>query len=211
MGAKKNYSTDVFINCPFDETYSPIFHAICFAVHDAGFRARCALEKSDTSSPRIEKIQNLISECKYSIHDLSRVESGSENDPLPRFNMPFECGLFFGAQLFGNKTNQQKQFLVLDSKPHRYQVTMSDIAGQDIGCHSNSPLSAIAKVRQFLNGKEQIGKLPGEALLQSRFKAFMVDLPKIAKELKVSVEELKSLAYWTDMTSAMVAWQRGFH
>jgi hypothetical protein len=76
--------------------------------------------------------------------------------------MPFECGLFFGAKLFGDKTNQQKQLLVLDSQPHRYQATMSDIAGQDIGCHSNSPFSAIAKIRRVLNGKEQIGMLPDE-------------------------------------------------
>lgn len=210
MGAKKNYSMDVFINCPFDDAYLPIFHAICFAVHDAGFRARCALEDNDTSTPRIKKIQRIISECKYSVHDLSRVESGFEDNPLPRFNMPFECGLFFGAKLFGDKTNQQKQLLVLDSKPYRYQATISDIAGHDIEWHSNLPLSAIAKIRRFLNGKEQIGMLPGEAKLQSRYKAFMDDCPRIANELKLTVIELKSLEYWPDMTRAMVLWQQSF-
>jgi hypothetical protein len=38
----------------------------------------------------------------------------------------------------------------------------------------------------------------------------MDDLPKIAKELKLTVKELKSLEYWPDMTSAMVAWQQSF-
>jgi hypothetical protein len=35
---------DVFINCPFDDTYKPIFEAIVFVVNDLGFVAGCALE-----------------------------------------------------------------------------------------------------------------------------------------------------------------------
>src|ERR1035441_7728852 len=37
-------STHVFINCPFDTGYQPIFSAIVFAVYDLGFVARCSLE-----------------------------------------------------------------------------------------------------------------------------------------------------------------------
>ena len=37
------YDRNVFINCPFDNAYAPIFEAIVFAVHDAGFRLRLAL------------------------------------------------------------------------------------------------------------------------------------------------------------------------
>ena len=33
----------VFVNCPFDDKYIPIFHAIVFAIHDLGFQARHAL------------------------------------------------------------------------------------------------------------------------------------------------------------------------
>jgi len=32
------YEQSVFINCPFDPEYAPLFEAIVFAVHDAGFR-----------------------------------------------------------------------------------------------------------------------------------------------------------------------------
>ena len=32
----------VFINCPFDEQYKPLFHAAVFAVIDCGFIPRCA-------------------------------------------------------------------------------------------------------------------------------------------------------------------------
>jgi hypothetical protein len=37
----------VFINCPFDNTYKPIFDAIVFAIYDLGFVARSSLEIDD--------------------------------------------------------------------------------------------------------------------------------------------------------------------
>ena len=52
------YTDNVFINCPFDSAYKPLFDAIVFAVHDCGFVARCALEEEDTSQVRIDKIYN---------------------------------------------------------------------------------------------------------------------------------------------------------
>ena len=42
----KDYEKNVFINCPFDDSYNPLFEAIVFAVHDIGFRPRCAREAS---------------------------------------------------------------------------------------------------------------------------------------------------------------------
>src|SRR5436190_1630456 len=98
-----NFSRDVFINCPFDDTYTPFFNAIVFTVHDIGFRPRCALEASNAGQFRLEKIMDIISECKYSIHDLSRTSLDRETE-LPRFNMPFELGLDLGCRRFGNST-----------------------------------------------------------------------------------------------------------
>ena len=84
-----NYEDNVFINCPFDEEYRPMFRAMVFVIHDAGFIARCALEAENSAQARLDKILNIIDECKYGIHDLSRTEL-SHNSGLPRFNMPFE-------------------------------------------------------------------------------------------------------------------------
>jgi hypothetical protein len=63
------YADNVFINCPFDQEYKPVFDAIIFAVHDAGFVARSALEISDATQNRFEKIVKIISESKYGIHE----------------------------------------------------------------------------------------------------------------------------------------------
>ena len=42
----KGEKTDrVFINCPFDQNYKPLFEAIIFTIYDCGFRPICALEE----------------------------------------------------------------------------------------------------------------------------------------------------------------------
>ena len=72
-----------------DPTYKPLFDAMVFAVHDCGFIPRCALEEDDTSQVRIDKIYEIIADCRYGIHDISRIEL-DEPSGFPRFNMPLE-------------------------------------------------------------------------------------------------------------------------
>ena len=101
------YTRNVFINCPFDEAYLSIFHAIIFTVFDCGYTPRCSLEIEDSSEVRIEKIAKVISECKYGIHDISRTEFDKDTN-LPRFNMPLELGMFLGAKRFGDDEQRKK-------------------------------------------------------------------------------------------------------
>src|SRR6266550_5360914 len=129
--ARNEYTTDVFLNCPFDAQYKPLFEAIVFAIQACGYRPRCALEIDDASEVRIEKIFKIIAECKYGVHDISRTEVTSASG-LPRFNMPLELGMFLAAKRFGGAKQRRKVCLVLDTMPYRYQQFISDIAGQDI-------------------------------------------------------------------------------
>jgi hypothetical protein len=108
------YDTNVFINCSFDKDYEPVFFAIVFAVIDCGFTARCALEAEDAGATRIEKIFRLIEACRFGVHDISRVERDAAHD-LPRFNMPFELGLFLGARRFGERDQARKSCIVLEA------------------------------------------------------------------------------------------------
>ena len=117
-----SYGRAVFINCPLDETYQPIFQALVFAIHDCGFTARCALEADNRGEVRIEKIARIIRSCQHGIHDVSRTEPDAMNR-LPRFNMPLELGLFLGARLFGGRGQRQKNCLILDrERPARPAV-----------------------------------------------------------------------------------------
>ena len=105
---KSDYNDSVFINCPFDLEYKPLFNAVVFTVFDCGFLARCTLEEEDASQVSIEKIYNIISSCKYSIHDISRTEINPETE-LPRFNMPLELGIFLGTKKFGADKQLKKK------------------------------------------------------------------------------------------------------
>ena len=108
-------SKDVFINCPFDDASKPTFHAILFTVYYLGFAARCALEVDDASELRLNKIERIIEQCTYGIHDISSVALSGAN--LPRLNMPLELGLFLGCKRFGGAAQRKKACLILDSDP----------------------------------------------------------------------------------------------
>src|SRR5258706_13623802 len=113
-------SDDVFVTCPFDDGYKPLFNALVFVVYDLGFVARCAREADDSGEVRLTKIERIIEQCKYGIHDISEVGLDAVNH-LPRFNMPLELGIFFGCKRFGSKTQRGKVSLVLATEPYRYQ------------------------------------------------------------------------------------------
>ena len=70
--ARSGYTSSVFINCPFDDDYVELRNALVFTVYDCGFVPRCALEEDNSGNVRFEKIQRLISESKFGIHDISR-------------------------------------------------------------------------------------------------------------------------------------------
>ena len=80
-------SASVFINCPFDQQYQPLFEAIVFCVVACGFVPRCTLELTDAGEVRIENIYRLIAQCNHGIHDVSRTEAADQPYRLPRFNI----------------------------------------------------------------------------------------------------------------------------
>ena len=198
---KSDYNDSVFINCPFDREYKPLFDAVVFAVFDCGFRARCSLEEEDASQIRIEKIYNIISDCKYSIHDISRTEPDA-NTALPRFNMPLELGIFLGAKKFGIDKQRKKRCLILDREQYRYQQFISDISGQDIKAHNNDPERVIAIVRDWLRNASGRTTIPGGHVIWSRYQAFITVLPEMCNELKLNRHGL----IFNDYTLVVTEW-----
>lgn len=187
MAARK---TPVFINCPFDEDYLPLFNAIVFTVIQCGYHPRCALEAIDGGQTRISKIEKLIEDCPIGIHDISRTELDPVNN-LPRFNMPLELGLFLGAKRYGDTKQRRKRCLVLDHEKYRYQKFMSDIAGQDIEPHSGEVDQAINRVRAFLNSTRRGSPLPSGKAIRKSYDAFTKALPAICAPLGVDHNALE--------------------
>ncbi len=57
----------VFLNCPFDDQYKPIFEALVFTIHACGFTARCALEDGGSEAVRLQRIIKMIQTCQLGI------------------------------------------------------------------------------------------------------------------------------------------------
>ena len=184
-----HYTDNVFINCPFDVVYKPLFDAMVFTVHDCGFIARCALEEEDASQVRIDKIYNIIAGCRYGIHDISRIEL-DETSGFPRFNMPLELGIFLGAKKFGVADQKTKKCLVLDKEPYRYQQFISDIAGQDIHTHNNDVEMVVRGVRNWLRTVSGRQTIPGGNIIWERYQTFLRDLSQTAGEYQLEAEEM---------------------
>ena len=142
------YEKNVFINCPFDNEYLPLLRPLLFTILYHGFEPRIATENSDSGLPRIEKIKNLISESKFSIHDLSRIQA-SKRKEFYRLNMPFELGIDFGCRLYSGIEHSEKRFLILEKESYRYMKAFSDINGLDIKSHKNEPIEVVRAVRNW--------------------------------------------------------------
>lgn len=183
------YDKNVFINCPFDDTYLPLFRAITFTTAFCGFKPRCALETMDAGEVRMVKILRLIRECRLGLHDISRTAL-DETNSLPRFNMPLELGLFLGAFYFGNKAQRRKVTLVLDVDRYRYQKFVSDIAGQDIKAHRNDPFAAVSVTREWLNGIVGRPALPGGKAIATEYRHFMEKMPVMLKTVQLHESEI---------------------
>lgn len=200
----KSYDTSVFINCPFDPAYRPLFEAVVFAVYDCGFYPRSALEVDDSSEVRIGRIIRIIAECRLAIHDISRTQLDRRTG-LPRFNMPLELGIFIGAKAFGSHEQRQKVAIVLDTERYRYQQYISDIAGQDIRAHGRDPAKLIEQVRDFLITHCDEGViLPGSAKIVERYSRFRRGLREACAELDIPPGQLT----FRDLTTLVVAWLR---
>ncbi len=124
---------DVFLNVPFDAEYAPLFLALIAGLTALGRTPHCVLEVPGGSRNRLERIFSLMESCDASIHDLSRITLSSPQD-VPRFNMPFELGMAYALA-----RKSPHDFFVLEEKPFRLQVSLSDLNGHDPHIHDCTP------------------------------------------------------------------------
>lgn len=118
----------VFLNVPFDKSYSRLFVALIAGITALGFKPRCVLEVGSDRN-RLSRIYGLVAGCGASIHEMSRV-SLYGGLRMPRFNMPFELGIAYALWEQGGH-----RFFVFEQKPYRLQASLSDLNGHDPYIH----------------------------------------------------------------------------
>jgi hypothetical protein len=147
--ASSVYDKSVFINCPFDGAFEPLFHAIVLTVAAKGFIPRSARETEGQAEPRISRIARGILEAKYSIHDLSRYQ-GEGTDNRARFNMPLELGIALGIQYLGDveqrASGNKHNWVALVPANSLDRKFISDLGGYDHRTHDEQPMTVIKAV-----------------------------------------------------------------
>jgi hypothetical protein len=147
----KKSRDEVFLNIPYDKEFDKLFLAYIAGISAFGMVPRATLEITD-SSRRLEKILKLERSCKYSVHDLSRVQLDPAKPRVPRFNMPFELGLCVAD---ANRREGQKQnWFVFEAVANRVDKSLSDLKGTDPKIHG-------ATVRGVLSGLCNAFRRPG--------------------------------------------------
>lgn len=173
MNLKKDFSKNVFINCPFDDQFIPLLRSILFVIIYLGFTPRIASERFDSGEARINKIINLIEASKFSIHDLSRIKSSKKSEYF-RLNMPFELGVDIGCKIFKDGKAKDKKCLILEKEKYGYQKALSDLSNSDIKSHNNEPEEAIRQIRDWFVVNELESADSGTIIWDS-FNKFMAD------------------------------------
>jgi hypothetical protein len=121
----------VFLNIPYDDRFRRQYLAYIVGLSQLGLQPRATLGIPG-GERRLDRILALIQSCRYSIHDLSRVELDRNPPPTPRFNMPCELGLTITWQ----KLNPSRHtWFVFESHRRRLQKSLSDLDGTDPNIH----------------------------------------------------------------------------
>jgi hypothetical protein len=119
---------------------------------------------------RLDRIFELIRGCRYSFHDLSRVES-------PRFNMPFELGL---AVAWQRLQDDQHTWFVFEARKGRLSKSLSDLDGSDPYTHEGTPRGVFRELCNCLVRAEHQSNLDEMISMHHRLSKLMHDIQKRA-------------------------------
>ena len=145
----------VFLNVPYDEDFSSLYVAYIVGLCQLGLTPHLASEISG-GKRRLNRIFELIRGCRYSIHDLSRVEVSPGPSAVPRFNMPLELGMTITWEILHP---DQHTWFVWESEPYRLQRSLSDLNGTDANIHKGTPNGILSGLRNAL-GRDHPPSVP---------------------------------------------------
>jgi hypothetical protein len=187
----------VFINCPFDSEYRPVFDALVFATICCGFMPRCAMESGSTAVPRMARITRAVQSSRYSIHDLSRCRGEGELN-MARFNMPLELGMAMGERFRDDNAVDAHDWLVLVPDGHNYHRLVSDLSGYDPIQYDGTRESVISAAMSWLATRPDAIRCPTPA-------AVLRSLPDFENGMARLRTEWAERAPWSDILTQVMA------
>lgn len=147
----------VFLNIPYDEEFQKLYLAYIVGLSQLGFDPYIT-SGIPGGERRLDRVLALIQSCRYSIHDLSRVEMSVASPATPRFNMPLELGLTIA---WAKMHPKRHTWFLWESTPRRLQKSMSDLDGTDPYIHSGTVEGVLSELRNAFvrNGAPSVQKM----------------------------------------------------
>lgn len=163
----------VFLNLPYDPKFQLLFVGYIAGVSAFGMVPHATLEIPG-GERRLERILNWIAQCRYSVHDLSRVQLDRKPPATPRFNMPFELGLAVAHA----KQDSQHTFYVFEEMKRRLSKSLSDLDGTDVYIHG-ATLNGL--FGQMADAFVRADRQPNLSQMWSIYRKLRAWLPKLLK------------------------------
>jgi hypothetical protein len=143
---------EVFLNIPYDEQFADLFLAYIAGLTALGLAPRATLEIAG-GERRLDRTFELIQRCRYSVHDLSRVQVDARPPATPRFNMPFELGFAVAWQRIQPRNHT---WFVFEARSRRIEKSLSDLGGTDVYIHQGRPVGLFSELgNAFVRARRQ--------------------------------------------------------
>jgi hypothetical protein len=164
----------VFLNIPYDQAFESLYLAYIAGLCAFRLAPRATLQIPG-GGRRLDRILDLIGSCRYSFHDLSRVELSLKRPATPRFNMPFELGLAVAWQRFKEPSHT---WCVFESRSWRAGKSLSDLSGTDVYVHDGTPTGVF---RELCNALVLADHQPTVAQMAVIYRGLRRRLPSVIK------------------------------
>jgi hypothetical protein len=101
----------------------------------------------------------------------------------------------------------EKKFLILEKERYRYQKVISDISGNDIKAHHESPEQLVKTVRDWF--KSSLNNVPMYKEIWLGYNEFEFDYEKILKENEYNPKDIYALTF-SDIIENMQVWVKKY-
>jgi len=183
----------VFLNIPYDDRFQKLYIAYIVGVTQLGLQPAVTLAIPGGDA-RLDRIFDLIRSCRFSIHDLSRVQLSRASPATPRFNMPFELGL---AVAWSKLHPLRHTYIAFESVNRRAQKSLSDMAGSDFNIHDGTPQGIM---RELCSAFVRQNKRPEVPAMMRQYKAVQAAIPDIMKQ--TGAKSIYEARVFTDLVLA---------
>jgi hypothetical protein len=165
----------VFLNIQYDAQFEKLYLAYIVGLTVLGFVSRATLG-IPSGARRLERILSLIQSCRYTVHDLSRVQLDRRAPRTPRFNMPFELGL---AVAWSAQNPAKHSCFAYEEDLYRPLKSISDLNGTDFQIHHGRVEGVM---RELCNAFIRTRQRPSVPFMMSIYRKLRRRLPLILRE-----------------------------